>query len=67
MGDYAGAARVAKDSPGTSIRNNDTLNRLKSLPSTGGAPPITIYFSTILETSKLNEVESLVLAGPILQ
>ncbi len=67
MGDYAGAARVAKDSPGTILRNNDTLNRLKSLPSTGGAPPITVYFSTLLETSKLNEVESLVLAGPLLQ
>jgi clathrin heavy chain len=31
-GDYAGAANVAKDAPGTLLRNQDTINKFKSLP-----------------------------------
>jgi clathrin heavy chain len=67
MGDYAGAARVAKDAPGTLLRNQDTINKLKSIPATGGPQPIIVYFSTLLETTKLNEIESLELARPVLQ
>lgn len=67
MGDIAGAARVAKDAPGTLLRNQDTINRLKNLPSTGGPQPIIVYFSTLLETTKLNEIESIELARPVLQ
>lgn len=36
MGDYAGAARVAKDAPGTLLRNQETINKLKSIPATNG-------------------------------
>ena len=67
MGDYVGAAKVAKDAPGTLLRNADTINRLKTMPSTGGPQPIMVYFSTLLETTKLNEIESVELARPVLQ
>lgn len=30
-GDYAGAAKVARDAPGTLLRNQDTINKFKSL------------------------------------
>jgi hypothetical protein len=30
--DYAGAAAVAKDAPGTLLRNTDTINKFKALP-----------------------------------
>lgn len=30
--DYAGAAGVAKDAPGTLLRNNDTISKFKALP-----------------------------------
>ena len=30
--DYAGAAQVAKDAPGTLLRNMDTINKFKALP-----------------------------------
>jgi len=66
MGDYAGAARVAKDAPGTLLRNQETINKLKSIPATGGPQPIIVYFSTLLETTKLNEIETIELARPVL-
>jgi clathrin heavy chain len=31
-GDYAGAAAVARDAPGTLLRNQETINKFKSLP-----------------------------------
>jgi clathrin heavy chain len=37
------------------------------LQSTGGPQPILVYFSTLLETTKLNEIESIELARPVLQ
>lgn len=49
------------------MRNQDTINRLKALPSTGGPQPIIVYFSTLLEATKLNEIESIELARPVLQ
>ena len=67
MGDYVNAAKVAKDAPGTLLRNQDTINRLKSLSGTGGPQPIIVYFSTLLESTKLNEIESIELARPVLQ
>lgn len=67
MGDYAGAARVAKDAPGTLLRNQETINKLKSIPATGGPQPIIVYFSTLLETTKLNDIESIELVRPVLQ
>ena len=66
-GDYAGAAEVAKNSPGELLRNMETNNRLKSLPQTGQAAPILIYFNTLLKLTQLNKVESLELAKIVIQ
>ena len=68
--DYAGAARVAKDAPGTLLRNADTITKFKALPPAPGASqqPIMIYFSTLLEGgATLNEIESVELTRPVLQ
>jgi len=65
--DYAGAANIAKDAPGTLLRNQETINKFKSLPSTGGPPPILIYFNALLQNTKLNAIESVELARPVIQ
>lgn len=67
-GDYAGAANVAKDAPGTLLRNQETINKFKALPQAPGSPaPILIYFNTLLQTTKLNAQESIELARPVIQ
>lgn len=66
-GDYTGAATVARDAPGTLLRNQDTINKFKSLPQTGGPAPILLYFNELLKTTKLNAIESLELARPVIQ
>jgi clathrin heavy chain len=65
--DFANAAKIARDAPGTLIRNKDTIEKFKAMQSTGGPPPILVYFSTLLETSQLNELESVELCGPVLK
>jgi clathrin heavy chain len=57
-GDYASAAKVAYGSPGTLIRNSDTIGKLKSIPNNGGPQPIMVYFSAMLEIGTLNDVET---------
>jgi clathrin heavy chain len=64
-GDYAGAARVCAQSP--SLRTAETINKFKQLPpAPTGQQAILIYFSTLLESVKLNETESLELCKPVL-
>jgi len=46
--DYAGAATVARDAPGTLLRNQETINKFKNLPQTGGPAPLLIYFNSLL-------------------
>ena len=65
-GDIQGAARVAGASPGTLLRNAETINKFKALPNTTGTPPPVIYFSTLLEITTLNELESLELCRAVL-
>lgn len=65
-GDYKGAARVAREAPGDTLRNADTIQKFKNAQSVSGPPPILIYFSTLLETVKLNGLESLELVKPVL-
>lgn len=66
-GDYAGAAQAAMNAPGTLLRNTDTINKFKALPQNPGAPaPILIYFNTLLQSTKLNETESVELAKPVI-
>jgi len=67
-GDYKGAASVAASAPGTVLRNNETINKFKALPpQQGQVQPILVYFSTLLEKGKLNALESVELARPVLQ
>jgi len=66
-GDYAGAAGVAKDAPGTLLRNTETINKFRNLPQGAGGPaPILIYFNALLQTTKLNAIESVELARPVI-
>jgi clathrin heavy chain len=67
IGDYLNTARVDKDALGTLLTNQDTINRIEALPLTGCPQPIIIYFTTILDTSKLNEIESIQLARSVFQ
>lgn len=66
MGDYKGAAGIARDAPGTLLRNIDTINKFKSVQAPSGPQPVLLYFSALLETTKLNEVESIELVKPVL-
>lgn len=66
-GDYANAAKVASMSPGTLLRNADTINKFKGLPQIPGQPqPLLIYFQKLLEKGKLNKLETIELCGPVL-
>lgn len=66
-GDYANAARIASMSPGTLLRNADTINKFKGLPQIPGQPqPLLIYFQKLLEKGKLNKLETIELCGPVL-
>lgn len=66
QGDYQNAAKVAASS--TSLRNQNTINRLKNLQAAPGAiSPILLYFSTLLDKGKLNKEETIELARPVLQ
>lgn len=65
-GDYQNAAKVAASS--TSLRNSNTINRLKNIQAAPGAiSPILVYFSTLLDKGKLNTEETIELARPVLQ
>ncbi len=56
-GDYANAAKIASMSPGTLLRNSDTINKFKGLPQIPGQPqPLLIYFQKLLEKGKLNKL-----------
>jgi len=67
-GDYKGAARVAADSPRGMLRTMDTIQRFQRLQAVPGQPaPALQYFQTLLEKGKLNAVESVELAKPVVQ
>lgn len=67
-GQYTEAARVAATSPNGLLRVPATILRLKSVQTPPGeVSPLLTYFSTLLDNDKLNEVESLDLAGTVLQ
>lgn len=65
-GDYQNAAKIAASS--ASLRNSNTINRLKNIQAAPGAiSPILLYFSTLLDKGKLNKEETIELARPVLQ
>jgi len=65
-GDYQNAAKIASMSPGTLLRNEQTIQKFKSLPQMPGQPQaLLIYFQKLLERGKLNKLETLELCGPV--
>jgi len=66
-GDYAGAAKVAANSPRGILRTAQTIEMFKGTPvQPGQLSPILQYFGILLERGKLNKSESLELARPVL-
>lgn len=66
-GDYQNAAKIASMSPGTLLRNEQTIQKFKSFPQMPGQPqPLLIYFQKLLERGKLNKLETLELCGPVI-
>ncbi|KAL6066534.1 Clathrin heavy chain [Balamuthia mandrillaris] len=67
-GRYDEAARLAAESPQGCLRTMQTIQRFQQLPATQGSrSPLLQYFSILLEKGKLNKIESLEIARPILQ
>jgi len=66
-GDIDGAIRTAAQSPNGILRTSDTIAILQKLPAAEGSqPPILKYFTQLMETGKLNKVESIELSRPAL-
>lgn len=66
QGDYANAAKVAASSE--QLRTPQTIQKLKNIQAApGGISPILQYFSTLLDKGKLNQIETIELARPVLQ
>jgi clathrin heavy chain len=67
-GDVAGAAKIAAESPRGFLRTPATILRFQQVPAQAGAPqPVFQYFSVLLEKGKLNHLESVELAKPVIQ
>lgn len=65
--DVVNAAKLVASS-GTALRTPSTIARFQQIPAEPGTPqPVFQYFSTLLESGKLNEQESIELAKPVLQ
>jgi len=66
--DVAGAARLAAEAPRGLLRTSQTIQRFLQIPGQPGQPqPVFQYFSILLEKGKLNALESVELARPVLQ
>merc|ERR1719305_1434666 len=63
--DFKGAAKLAADSPQQVLRTPATIQRFQQAP--GQPPPILTYFGMLLEKGKLNAMESIELAKPVIQ
>jgi len=62
------AAAKLVASSGTALRTPATIARFQQIPAEPNSPqPVFQYFSTLLETGRLNERESIELAKPVLQ
>ena len=64
-GNYQEAAKIAAQTPGDTLRNINTINMFKQLQ--GNPQPVLIYFQTMMSQGKLNKVESLEMAQPLVQ
>ncbi|CAB9523353.1 Clathrin heavy chain 1 [Seminavis robusta] len=66
-GQVAAAAKVVAAS-GNALRTPATIARFQQIPAEPGqVPPLLQYFSTLLESGRLNEQESIEVAKPVLQ
>ena len=66
--DFKGAAKLAAESPQQVLRTPETIARFQAAPAAPGQPtPILTYFGMLLEKGKLNAMESLELAKPVIQ
>jgi len=62
------AAAKLVASSGKALRTPATIARFQQIPAEPGSPqPVFQYFSTLLESGRLNEEESIELAKPVLQ
>lgn len=68
QGDVQGAAKVAAGSPRGLLRTPQTIQMFQQVPAQPGQPqPVFQYFSVLLERGKLNHMESIELAKPVLE
>ncbi|KAJ8601991.1 hypothetical protein CTAYLR_002731 [Chrysophaeum taylorii] len=68
VGDVAAAAKLAAESPQGLLRTAETIQRFQQIPGQPGQPqPVFQYFHMLLEKGKLNQLESIELAKPVLQ
>eukprot|EP00303_Exanthemachrysis_gayraliae_P005622 CAMPEP_0206005570 /NCGR_PEP_ID=MMETSP1464-20131121/4652_1 /ASSEMBLY_ACC=CAM_ASM_001124 /TAXON_ID=119497 /ORGANISM="Exanthemachrysis gayraliae, Strain RCC1523" /LENGTH=1697 /DNA_ID=CAMNT_0053379013 /DNA_START=54 /DNA_END=5144 /DNA_ORIENTATION=+ len=68
QGNYKEAAKIAANSPAGALRTQTTIQRFQQAPAVQGQPsPILTYFGCLLEKGKLNRLESVELAKPVLQ
>ena len=66
--DFDGAAKVVASSPGTVLRNIETINKFRNLPKPQSGPhPILKFFFALLESGKLNDIESREISLLVLQ
>jgi len=67
-GRYQEAMELAAASPQNTLRTVETINMFKQLPTPPGqSSPLLAYFSLLLKRGKLNQIESIELARPVLQ
>ena len=67
QGRHQDAMELAAASPQGVLRTADTINQFKALPvMPGQAVPLLAYFTMLLKKGKLNQVESIELARPVL-
>uniref|UniRef100_A0A6A7FZ08 Clathrin heavy chain n=1 Tax=Hirondellea gigas TaxID=1518452 RepID=A0A6A7FZ08_9CRUS len=67
-GDYSAAAKLAVDAPQGVLRTMETMKRFQAVRAPASGPaPVLQYFSLLLKKGKLNKVESIELARPVLK
>lgn len=66
-GDIDGAIRTAINAPNDILRTKETIETLQRLPTPPGSthPPIFKYFTSLMETQKLNKIETVELARQV--
>ena len=63
QGNYQEAAKIVAQTPGDTLRNSNTINMFKQLQ--GNPAPIMIYFQTMMSQGRLNKIESVEMATPL--